>query len=94
MLNPLLISASSITPASERHTAPSPPYTLVPPRMMAAIACSATPSPFWADPVATRDTLIAPPMPAAAPLSANVRIRTRSTRTPDSTAASTLPPTA
>src|SRR5262249_5973193 len=93
-LNPFPISVTRRTPNSVRHTAPSPPLMLVPPMRIAAIALISRPIPASAWPVATRDADRTPAVPAASPLMTKVIVWIRLTRTPDSLAASELPPTA
>ncbi len=77
-----------------RWTEPSPPMMLVPPTMIPVrtVNVRKLPADAWA--LSTRDASIVPASAAAAPLRANVAIRTVLIRTPPSRAASELPPVA
>ena len=58
------------------------------------MACSSMPCPAPACPSATRDVAMIAARPAAKPAMAKVAVFTRSVRMPESTAATSLPPTA
>ena len=81
-------------PTIEPMTVPTPPLTAAPPMNTAAIASSSQPTPSNGPEALERATNIMPARAARNDMLAMTRKLTRLLRTPDSSAACRLPPTA
>ena len=94
MFKPFWITAMIREPISVPKMRPSPPARLVPPTTTAAITCSSYIMPALGRPPLNRAASTMPLNPDSPPHRAYTRISTPNTGTPDSRAASALPPTA
>src|SRR5262249_27787121 len=92
-LKPLRIICRKNAPRTARQIAPSPPRIETPPSTTAVIASKVYPAlPMSAWAVEVCETMMIPAIPPDSPEMAKVVVLTRSTRTPESRAASALPP--